>query len=91
MAMLCMWGMFYLTIEICPGGRKVSGPDSVKKRRNIYMGQEYLDMEAIAVNERKRSGRDVRVADLIRRACREFKENYWRNLVREEKKSERGV
>jgi len=61
--------------------------ESVKKRRNIYMGQEYLDMEAIAVNERKRSGRDIRVADLIRKACREFKENYWRNLVREEKKS----
>lgn len=68
----------------------MSVPESVKKRRNIYMGQEYLDMEAIAVNERKRSGRDVRVADLIRRACREFKENYWRNLVRDDKKGERG-
>jgi hypothetical protein len=60
--------------------------ENVKKRRNIYMGQEYLDMEAIAVNERKRTGRDVRVADLIRRACREFRENYWRSLVREGKK-----
>lgn len=59
----------------------------VKKRRNIYMGQEYLDMEAIAVSERKRTGRDIRVADLIRKACREFKENYWRSLVREDKKS----
>jgi len=47
------------------------------------MGQEYLDLEAIAVNERKRSGRDVRVSDLIRRACREYKENYWRDIVRE--------
>lgn len=60
--------------------------DSVKKRRNIYMGQEYLDMEAIAVSERKRTGRDIRVADLIRKACREFKESYWRNLVREDQK-----
>lgn len=60
--------------------------ESVKKRRNIYMGQEYLDMEAIAVNERKRTGRDIRVADLIRRACREYKENYWRSLVREDQK-----
>jgi hypothetical protein len=60
--------------------------EAVKKRRNVYMGQEYLDMEAIAVNERKRTGRDVRVADLIRRACREFKEGYWRNLVREDQK-----
>lgn len=52
------------------------------------MGQEYLDLEAIAVNERKRSGRDVRVSDLIRKACREFKENYWQGIVREgEKKS----
>jgi hypothetical protein len=59
---------------------------NVKKRRNIYMGQEYLDMEAIAVNERKRTGRDVTVADLIRRACREFRESYWRNSVREGKK-----
>ncbi|HKP97731.1 MAG TPA: hypothetical protein VJ385_18470 [Fibrobacteria bacterium] len=57
--------------------------DSIKKRRNVYMGQEYLDLEAIAVNERKRSGRDVRVSDLIRKACREFKENYWRDIVRE--------
>ncbi len=64
----------------------MAAEDSIKKRRNVYMGQEYLDMEAIAVNERKRSGRDVRVADLIRRACREFKDNYWRNLVREDKK-----
>lgn len=55
------------------------------------MGQEYLDLEAIAVNERKRTGRDIRVSDLIRRACREFKENYWRSLVREEKKVEPGA
>lgn len=71
-------------------GRRRAGTvmamDSVKKRRNIYMGQEYLDMEAIAVSERKRTGRDIRVADLIRKACREFKESYWRNLVREDQK-----
>ncbi|MDQ3000475.1 MAG: hypothetical protein M3Y08_04345 [Fibrobacterota bacterium] len=57
--------------------------ENTKKRRNVYMGQEYLDLEAIAVNERKRSGRDVRVSDLIRKACREYKENYWREIVRE--------
>ena len=57
--------------------------ESSKKRRNIYMGQEYLDLEAIAVNERKRTGRDIRVSDLIRRACRDYKENYWTNIVRE--------
>jgi hypothetical protein len=60
--------------------------ESIKKRRNIYMGQEYLDLEAIAVNERKRSGRDIRVSDLVRRACREFKENYWREIIRLDKK-----
>lgn len=49
------------------------------------MGQEYLDLEAIAVNERKRTGRDVRVSDLIRRACRDYKETYWRDIVREVK------
>jgi hypothetical protein len=64
----------------------VLGMESLKKRRNIYMGQEYLDLEAIAVNERKRSGRDIRVSDLVRRACREFKENYWRDIVREDRK-----
>ena len=65
--------------------------ESIKKRRNVYMGQEYLDLEAIAVNERKRSGRDVRVSDLIRKACREFKENYWRNIVRETDKNTAGA
>lgn len=60
--------------------------ESIKKRRNVYMGQEYFDLEAIAVNERKRTGRDVRVSDLIRRACREYKENYWRDIVREVEK-----
>ena len=63
--------------------------EQTKKRRNIYMGQEYLDLEAIAVNERKRSGRDIRVSDLIRRACREYKENYWREIVRETDKTVR--
>jgi hypothetical protein len=43
-------------------------------------------MEAIAVNERKRSGRDIRVADLIRKACREYTDNYWKNVVRDDKK-----
>ncbi|MEO7427246.1 MAG: hypothetical protein ABI036_18805 [Fibrobacteria bacterium] len=57
--------------------------ENTKKRRNVYMGQEYLDLEAIAVNERKRTGRDIRVSDLIRRACREYKETYWRGIVRE--------
>jgi len=55
----------------------------IKKRRNVYMGQEYLDLEAIAVNERKRTGRDIRVSDLIRKACSQFKENYWRSIVRD--------
>lgn len=55
--------------------------DSVKKRRNIYMGQEYLDLEAIAVNERKRTGHDVSVADLIRRACKDFTQVYWKKSV----------
>ena len=63
--------------------------ETSKKRRNIYMGQEYLDLEAVAVNERKRTGRDVRVSDLVRRACREYKENYWRAIVRESDKNPR--
>jgi hypothetical protein len=65
--------------------------ENTKKRRNVYMGQEYLDLEAIAVNERKRSGRDIRVSDLIRRACREYKENYWRDIVRETDKTVRDL
>jgi hypothetical protein len=63
--------------------------ESTKKRRNVYMGQEYLDLEAIAVNERKRTGRDIRVSDLIRRACREYKESYWRDIVREVKETDK--
>jgi hypothetical protein len=63
--------------------------ENIKKRRNVYMGQEYLDLEAIAVNERKRSGRDIRVSDLIRRACRDYKESYWRDIVRETDKNVR--
>ncbi len=51
------------------------------RRRNIYMGQEYLDMEAITVNERRRTGRAVSVADVIRLACREYKDFYWRNQL----------
>lgn len=61
--------------------------ENTKKRRNVYMGQEYLDLEAIAVNERKRTGRDIRVSDLIRRACRDYKESYWRDIVREVKET----
>jgi hypothetical protein len=63
--------------------------ENTKKRRNVYMGQEYLDLEAIAVNERKRTGRDIRVSDLIRRACRDYKESYWRDIVRETDKNVR--
>jgi hypothetical protein len=63
--------------------------ENTKKRRNVYMGQEYLDLEAIAVNERKRTGRDIRVSDLIRRACRDYKETYWRDIVREVKESDK--
>lgn len=63
--------------------------ENTKKRRNVYMGQEYLDLEAIAVNERKRTGRDIRVSDLIRRACRDYKETYWRDIVREVKETDK--
>ena len=63
--------------------------ENSKKRRNVYMGQEYLDLEAIAVNERKRTGRDIRVSDLIRRACRDYKETYWRDIVREVKETDK--
>jgi hypothetical protein len=49
-----------------------------KTRRNIYMGQEYLDMEAIVVQERKRTGKDLSVADLIRKACRDYVDGYWK-------------
>lgn len=52
-----------------------------KKRRNVYMGQEYLDLEAIAINERKRTGHDISVSDLIRRSCKDFIQGYWKNKV----------
>jgi hypothetical protein len=52
-------------------------PKLGKTRRNIYMGQEYLDLEAIVVHERKRTGRDISVADLVRRACRDYADAYW--------------
>jgi hypothetical protein len=65
--------------------------ENTKKRRNVYMGQEYLDLEAIAVNERKRTGRDIRVSDLIRRACRDYKEAYWRDIVREVKETDKKI
>lgn len=58
---------------------------SSKKRRNVYMGQEYLDLEAIAVNERKRTGHDVSVSDLIRKACKDFTQSYWKKSVTGEK------
>lgn len=57
-------------------------PKLGKTRRNIYMGQEYLDIEAIAVQERKRTGRAVSVSDLIRRACIEFADAYWSRTAR---------
>lgn len=60
-------------------------PNLSKKRRNVYMGQEYFDLEAIAVNERKRSGRDISVSDLIRKACKSFVQDYWKNSVSREK------
>ena len=63
----------------------MNASNSSKKRRNIYMGQEYLDLEAIAVNERKRTGHDVSVADLIRRACKDFTISYWKKSVSGEK------
>lgn len=53
----------------------------VKTRRNIYMGQEYLDLEAIAVQERKRTGREISVADLVRKACRDYADSYWRGVA----------
>ena len=58
---------------------------SLKKRRNVYMGQEYLDLEAIVVNERKRTGHDVSVSDLIRKACKDFTQSYWKKSVTGEK------
>ena len=63
----------------------VNKPKSSKKRRNIYMGQEYFDLEAIVVNERKRTGRNVSVADLIRRACKDFTAAYWKNAISADK------
>lgn len=56
-------------------------PKSTKTRRNIYMGQEYLDLEAIAVQERKRTGKDISVSDLVRKACREYSASYWRDVA----------
>lgn len=53
----------------------------VKTRRNIYMGQEYLDLEAIVVHERKRTGKDISVADLVRKACREYTSAYWTTVA----------
>ena len=53
-----------------------------KTRRNIYMGQEYLDLEAIVVQERKRTGRDISVADLVRKACRAYVDAYWKRETR---------
>jgi hypothetical protein len=58
-------------------------PKLGKTRRNIYMGREYLDLEAIAVQERKRTGKDVRVSELVRRACEEFADGYWRRQATE--------
>jgi hypothetical protein len=54
---------------------------SIKTRRNIYMGQEYLDLEAIVVQERKRTGKDISVADLVRKACSDYASAYWTNVA----------
>jgi hypothetical protein len=59
------------------GDAFMSYPKTGKVRRNIYMGQEYLDLEAIVVQERKRTGRNVSVADLVRKACQEYTTKYW--------------
>lgn len=59
----------------------VQSAKSVKKRRNVYMGQEYLDLEAIAVQERKRTGKDITVSDLIRKACKDYASGYWRSVA----------
>jgi hypothetical protein len=56
-------------------------PKNIKTRRNIYMGQEYLDHEAIVVQERKRTGRDISIANLVRKACREYAATYWKTVV----------
>jgi hypothetical protein len=60
----------------------VNAPTPTKTRRNIYMGQEYLDMEAIVVQERMRTGKDISVADLIRKACREYVDGYWKHVAK---------
>lgn len=57
-------------------------PKAAKTRRNLYMGQEYLDLEAITIQERKRTGRNLSVSDLVRRACKEYVDNYWNENVR---------
>ncbi|MCD6023276.1 MAG: hypothetical protein K0Q91_192 [Fibrobacteria bacterium] len=57
-------------------------PKLGKTRRNLYMGSEYLDLEAIAVNERKRTGRAVSVSDLIRKACVEYANAYWSRMTK---------
>jgi hypothetical protein len=62
-------------------GFSMEYPKLGKTRRNLYMGQEYLDLEAIAVNERKRTGRDISVSDLVRRACAEFADVYWSRIA----------
>lgn len=84
--MLCMFGLAThglsrQFVHKCGGIVDYSRP--VKTRRNIYMGQEYLDLEAIVVHERKRTGRDLSVADLVRKACKEYVEAYWKREARD--------
>ena len=62
-------------------GARMEYPKLGKTRRNIYMGQEYLDLEAITVNERKRTGRDISVSDLIRKACAAYADAYWSQIA----------
>ena len=58
-------------------------PKLGKTRRNVYMGAEYLDLEAIVVNERKRTGRDLSVSGLIRKACADYADAYWSRIAKE--------
>jgi hypothetical protein len=64
-----------------PSKNLPKAPKSLRVRRNIYMGQEYLDLEAIVVQERMRTGRDVSVADLVRKACAEYSAAYWKGVA----------
>ena len=57
----------------------------VTNLNNLIKGTEYenLDLEAIVVNERKRTGHGVTVSDLIRKACKDYIQAYWKNRIGE--------